>query len=596
MKKKTRHFVREYRVRSVFWRNLLCTLLLVFLPVLIMVSFYSSYLRRDAEERLISARFETLSRSARVIDGVLAETENFTYMLSINHSVKMFVFLEPDQLARSVYSNMIQQSIKLYTGTFPYVESVYLYAEDSGIVIDELRGSPLDKMLDRSWLPAYEKMTGTTFRIDARLKNDYYPYYITLMYPIKNGRKKEGAVIVNVNVEKLAKLVDSGGTGQLFLFNENKLLYASDVRLLERGELPDWTEALPPSGSRTIHTEKGLMLLTFKASEQFDWTYAMLTPMEEEKRIDLSFLPIAVITLSITLIVALVLTNLTYAPVGALLKAIEEKRDSKQRVQSVPYLDTQNSGEIAYIKSVIMGERQRNRELTSELSDRMRTLNDTQLVMLQNQINPHFIYNTLDMINWSICEKLGEDSDASAMITTLAALLRVSLSRASYLVSVAEEIEHTRLYLDLMQRRFSDGRLHIAWDVDESLLTCRMPKLTLQPLIENAINHGLRPHRYHGTLRIRIASEGETLLISVEDDGVGMNEAAVDALNRTLDMETPDEDDVRPHVGLRNIHQRIRLLWASLGDVYGIRVSPQPEGFRVEMRIPRVCTDQPQEI
>ena len=585
-RKPARRFIREYRARSVFWRNLLCVLLLVFLPILVLLSLYSSSLRRDASERITSARFETLLRASNVIDGVFAEIENFTYMLSIDHNVKMFVFLEPNQLARSAYADMIQRSISLYTGTFPYVESVYLYAEDSGIVIDEKSGYSLEKMADTSWLPAYEHMTGATIRIDARLKNNFYPYFITLIYPIKNGRKKEGAVIVNVNVEKLAKIADTGGTGQLFLFDQNNLFYASNVQMLEHGVLPDWTAGLDGvSGSMSVRTQDGMMLLSYTASEQFDWTYAMLVPQEDTSRVDPFFLQVTVATLIITLIVALVLTNLTYAPVGAVLHTIVEKNDAEQCARAGSYLDPSNTGEIAYIQSVIIGERQRNRELTSELSQRMRTLNDTQLVMLQNQINPHFIYNTLDTINWSVCEALGENSDASVMITTLAAFLRVSLSRASYLVSVSEEIEHTQLYLDLIQRRFSNGRLRIIWEKDERLLDCRILKLTLQPLIENAINHGLHPYRYNGTLRICIASEDHTLKVAVEDDGVGMDKAAADALNRALNFDVPDVDGERPHVGLRNIQRRIRLLW---GDEYGVSVSPLHKGFRVDMRIPLI--------
>lgn len=227
------HYIKAYRFRSVFFRNLLSIIILVSLPIVLLILLYSAHLHQRSENDLKAAHIETLSRTASVIDNVFYELESYTYMLSIDHNVKMFVFLEAEQLEKSPYIEDIIQSVAVFTGTFNYVESVYFYSEDNQLMIYENGLLPFSSMPDVSWLPAYQEMTDATFRIDARLKNDYYPYYLTLTYPIKNSHKREGAVIVNINIEKLAHFADSSGDTELYLIDpDGHMLYASDVRRL----------------------------------------------------------------------------------------------------------------------------------------------------------------------------------------------------------------------------------------------------------------------------------------------------------------------------------------------------------------------------
>ncbi|MEA4822818.1 MAG: histidine kinase [Clostridiaceae bacterium] len=316
--------------------------------------------------------------------------------------------------------------------------------------------------------------------------------------------------------------------------------------------------------------------LSFIRSTQFDWNYILITPYSVygNQTTDVFLLQIVLSTLLLSFIVSFVITELTYAPVRELVRSLEDINGSE-----VQYLDVQNKSEIAYIRNVVAKMRRRNDFLENELERRMKALNDTQLVMLQNQINPHFIYNTLDTINWSVIERLGAPNDISVMLTTLASLLRISLSRESYLVSVAEEINHAKLYLALIERRYR-GRLLVFWDVDDTLLDCRILKLSLQPLIENALNHGLRSRRYNGEIRIGISSEnGDTLVLSVEDDGIGMDEASLEKLRASLSEDCRDSSKV----GIRNIQRRIRLLF---GDLYGITLASPSQGLRVMIRCP----------
>jgi two-component system sensor histidine kinase YesM len=574
-------YLKAYRFQSIFLRNLLAILVLVNLPILLLVLLYFSHFRMVTNEEISKANLDTLQRSSNIVDKVFHELESFTFMLSNDHSTKMFVFLEDEQLKKGSYISDIVQNIKLYCGTFEYVESIYVYSEDNHLIIVQDGLQSFTTFPDKSWLAAYQQMTDATFMIDTRLKNDYYPYYVSMVYPIKNSRKKEGAVVININVEKLAQLADVKQSGsELFLLGpDGRLFYASDVRKLDQGSVSfaDQLQGIANMSSRIINTDTGPSYLSYVQSRQFNWNYVLLSPASVYSSLlsDYFLLEIAVMTLLIALAVSFVLTRLTYAPVSNLLNALEESGTE------LTYIDTKNRSEVAFIKGVISQMQDRNDTLENALEVRLKMLNETQLVMLQNQINPHFIYNTLDTINWIVLKKLGDNNEVSDMITSLAALLRTSLSRVSYLVSVEEETEHAKLYLSLITRRYRD-RLQIYWEVDERIKSCKMLKLSLQPLIENALQHGLRTRRYRGMISIRILPDGEqTMLITVEDDGAGMENTAMRALSEELEQNVYIFDS--EHIGIHNVHRRLRLLF---GYEYGLTLEKPSKGFRIVMHCP----------
>ena len=181
------------------------------------------------------------------------------------------------------------------------------------------------------------------------------------------------------------------------------------------------------------------------------------------------------------------------------------------------------------------------------------------------------IYNTLDMINWDAVRQLGSGNSVSQMISTLAQFLRIGLSRGSYLVGISEEMEHAKLYTRIIEARY-EGMIRVKWDIDEEILLYKTVRLTLQPLIENAVSHGLKPKRYQGNIVIRGGVVEDFLYLVVEDDGIGMSNEQCVVLNHEL-ME--NYEDKNEHIGIRNVNQRIKILF---GDEYGISLRAKTDG------------------
>jgi two-component system sensor histidine kinase YesM len=211
-----------------------------------------------------------------------------------------------------------------------------------------------------------------------------------------------------------------------------------------------------------------------------------------------------------------------------------------------------------------------------------------QYLALQNQINPHFLYNTLEAIRG---DALSAGMANIADITeALATFFRYTISNMDNLVSLEEELANAENYFAIQNYRFGD-RISMQVDIEPGCEDCRdfqIPKLTLQPIIENAIIHGLEYQVGPGKVSVHISSDGQRLLIEVTDDGVGMSESVLDEINRRLaspEAAKGSEDKMRKGgIALVNVDNRIKLLF---GELYGLRVSSIAGfGTRVEIVLP----------
>lgn len=217
-----------------------------------------------------------------------------------------------------------------------------------------------------------------------------------------------------------------------------------------------------------------------------------------------------------------------------------------------------------------------------------------QYLALQNQINPHFLYNTLESIRG---EALIAGVDGVADMTeALAKFFRYTITKVENLVSVEEELDNCETYFWIQKYRFGERlKLHIECDPEEweQVMSCRIPKLTLQPILENSIIHGTELKMGTGNLYIRFSSTQERLIIRISDDGVGMDEETLAKLNRKLGKNTEPlyaKEEQKGGIALANVNNRIHLIF---GDEYGLHVYSMPQqGTDVEISIPMHFDDK----
>lgn len=205
------------------------------------------------------------------------------------------------------------------------------------------------------------------------------------------------------------------------------------------------------------------------------------------------------------------------------------------------------------------------------------TQKQAELEFLQMQINPHFLYNALDTISWMALEK--GDMDISEMTIALAELLRATIQKESF-ISLEEEMKTVKDYLLIQKERFGE-KVSVHYEVDQETLECQVPNFILQPLIENAIIHGLEPKIGKGMLNISVQIQDERLFFVIEDDGVGMDEKEIFFLYQKC-----RENDTKKSIGLKNVYRRLLLCYGE-GSLLQIE-GKKGEGTRVSFSIPAV--------
>ena len=216
--------------------------------------------------------------------------------------------------------------------------------------------------------------------------------------------------------------------------------------------------------------------------------------------------------------------------------------------------------------------------LIENIKKEQRNLKDTELKLLQAQINPHFLYNTLDAIVWMA--EGGQDKEVVAMVTALSQFFRTTLSQGRDYITIQEEESHIRSYLSIQEFRYADI-LEYEIDIDPSLYEYTILKLTLQPLVENALYHGIKNKRGKGKITVRGYEKEDHIYLEVADNGIGMDEEELEQLQKKLKGETPHERGF----GLGNVNERIRL---NYGPEYGITFrSCKGEGTTATVCIPK---------
>jgi two-component system sensor histidine kinase YesM len=209
-------------------------------------------------------------------------------------------------------------------------------------------------------------------------------------------------------------------------------------------------------------------------------------------------------------------------------------------------------------------------------------LEQSQFAMLQSQINPHFLYNTLETINWMAFDLSKSENKVSKAVNSLARLFRNNVYMGDYIISIEQEIENTINYLDILALRYGDV-FESKWEIDEKVKQYFIIKICLQPIIENAVYHGIKPKGKGGLLKIQVISSEQEIVLTVSDNGVGMDSVLVSEINQKLNDRSSLSED---HIGIYNVNQRIKIVF---GNEYGVSIESRKNiGTSVKIRIPLV--------
>lgn len=408
----------------------------------------------------------------------------------------------------------------------------------------------------------------------------WYPWVVTMTEPLEEQGGEAAWVSLDLSFSSISSYISDlsiGQRGYCFLMDrQGDIVYHPQQQLLYSGLKSEDTAALAALADGAYADDTVIYCLTSVAGS--DWRVVGVSYVDElvdrsvREMLRLSAW-LAVLVLAAALLTSWLLSQLLSRPLRGLASAMETFQADADHFT---YRPVGGAREVRELSDAFGHMVVRIQQLMSTVRQEEINLRKTELKALQAQINPHFLYNTLDSIAW-MCEQ-GRSDDAVKMIHALARLFRISISRGHELIPIAREIEHAQNYLEIQKYRYKNQFTYV-FDVDPGCLDYYCNKITLQPIIENAIMHGLDLLVEEGRIDVRVCQEGGDILFCVQDNGVGMSAEQAAAI-----LEEDGQD--RTGIGIKNVNDRLQIYF---GKRYGLRiVSELDVGTRVEIRMPKI--------
>lgn len=414
------------------------------------------------------------------------------------------------------------------------------------------------------------------------------PYIFSLARTINDNyriQKRLGVLLINIKEDSLYQLysgIADSQSGEAFILDtEGRIVSHRDKGLL-LSSMRDQTfldEILKtPQGAATFPIDGKMKLVTHYRIPSLGWMMVSIMPIStlvaENRLIGGMTFIVALLSIAITFILAMRLAATISSPIARLL--LQMKRVSAGDFDI--HVEGGYGDEISELGQGFNAMVLRIKGLIDQVYLEQKRQKEIELKALQSQINPHFLYNTLESINW-MAQDLGA-KDISTMVKALARFFRISISKGQDMITAGDELEHVRNYIIIQKIRYQN-KLEAEVTADGDVLRCIVPKLILQPLIENAIYHGIKNKSGMGIIRVSARRGEGSVLFEVIDNGIGMKEEEIDRLNYSLNHFHGEE---RQGYGVRNVHERIVLRY---GPEYGLTFSAIPGGgTRVKVRIP----------
>lgn len=423
-------------------------------------------------------------------------------------------------------------------------------------------------------------MVASEFSLD--FKKDYdYETYLLIVENKTLDESKLGEMLEEANriVDGLEELTDS---------KENRNRLASAKKYLNNLQIyKERIEQNLKDGNKYENNieiwENDVQIVTALMRETiFQYIYYEIKDIQKARTeyqdffmqmIRFSIIAFALILILITFLSYYIPLSITH-PIRKLSEVTDQVAKGDLTVRS----DVRSGAEVSVLNDSLNTMIDKINELLEQVKTEQGRLRKAEFELLQSQINPHFLYNTLDTIVW--LAEAGEQKKVVDMVGSLSDFFRTSLNQGKDMVSVKEELQHSRSYLEIQQVRYQDI-LQYEIQVPEPLFCYLIPKITIQPLVENALYHGIKNKRGIGKIMITGKREKDYFVLIVEDNGAGMSRERLEVVREGMNQKSQTEKDI---YALYNVNERIRL---NFGQKYGLSIdSVLGEGTTVQVMLP----------
>ncbi len=511
------------------------------------------------EQETLSSCEKSLDAYAEAIDTNMKELRHIYATLETNPMINSFFNNPLSEILYNDLSGQIQDMLLYYVQGYSSIDSIYLYAgRNDYILTDTFLDTLSSTFRDFDWVAQAVAEQTNNLQYIFRAKYDSYPYLLSIMKTLDSG-SYQSSIIINVDLKNNSIIKEFNNNHQQEIFivsDESKILYRNKQEGVQK-PLETVSELQHFQTKENVYTclsSRGSIAYAYSQvhSNSYPWSYVTITYLDDYDSQLLSAKLLIASLASILLFAAISLSILfsyrAVKPIHGLLTFLEEP---SQLLSDQFFKDS----EIQYIADNIISSIQLNQTLADELDKRLHLLNETKMIALQSQINPHFLFNTLNMIHIQECMALGYDHDVPKLTLGLSELLRYAIGSTD-LVEFETELKYTKLYISILKARYQN--LQVIYDIDDDTFHAKVPKLFMQPLIENAVFHGLaKAMNPNSTLTLSCHAKDGFCHVSVMDNGKGIHADTLERLRKLLEDTNPPKSSI----GLKNVFIRMNLLY-----------------------------------
>lgn len=570
--------------KSLFFKNYIkisCFILVaVFFVSSFLLSLSNSYTKSEFEREsqnsatAFAAQTENLFHQMQTICNYLASHELVSSYISTDNPNQIFDRF-PERL-----TSLISQFPVIYD----FIDSIYVYSELNNDIFTKDGSHPVTSFSDTLWMPVYDNLKSSQENSFVYPRKMYgnYPYVLSFIRFVKIDEVHHGAIILNLNIKKI-KSSDNDDINQYYIINENnKIVYSDNMsgflddassdnflnEFLKRG-LPVFssTEFSPAPYSAAI-VNMGDMGYSYIVVNDLT-TYSQKINLTRTLVLGFCF-----VFILLGLLYSYFISKDIYMPIKQLTDLVD--KSEKEIV-----VDEQSGSEINYIAQKIVETMSTNDELNKQIQTNLEQISQLRLYSLHCQINPHFIFNTLNVINLTLVKKFGIDDPCIDIIDNLSKLIRYSLDFEHETVSIKKELSYTKKYIEILNTRKNDV-FNVDIDIPDELNNSKIPQLCFQPIIENSIFHGFANiTNTEKNISIKGELKDSVIVFTICDNGAGIDEKTLLEIRNRLESDNYLENS---HIGLCNVHNRIRLIF---GNEYGLAIdSVLGKGTTVTVTLP----------
>lgn len=541
--------IHQFGTKSIFYKYWIRLILWLLIPFLLLnISIYT-IISINYKSSNLAALQNNMEKSVMLFNNLAEDLYGKCITISTSDNANVFLCLN-DIVNANKYCNI--DDLKTYLDPLLYnlefVNSIKLYSKNSQYVLSGNESNYLKYIDNKDWINSIDENTNMTATFNN--KNE-----LIMSYRIKSG-KYYGVLGVFLNYNKLTEYINH--------FSDDTVVFIYDTK----------NDIIVPSDYNISNNEKSKINNNISEYTSFtdsnDYIQYQPTQFPGISIITISKLPglpynkliIFVMILSVVLSIIIVsfisflMSKQYYSSISKIISEIYKVADT---------IPNYNDNELYYITNSIIKLNNNKNYIEKELIDKIAALKQYQTITLQNQINPHFIFNVINSVNAMIMYKC-EDERPSEMLSLLCELLSTIFDANDYLVSIEQELKYTKTYINIMKMKYNQP-IDIQYNIEHQLLKCTILKFTIQPIVENAFNHGLSQYKHFNNafIKINIYSDNKDIVICIQNNGESISKENIDKIMNNLNDTSLINSK---HIGLKNVHNRIKIFF---GDSYGIR-------------------------